>query len=53
VLWAYKKGWDDETALRAGVAAASKLVSVTGSSVDDLSPEETMDSVSVWSLQSE
>jgi 1-phosphofructokinase len=51
VLWASKNGWDDETALRAGVAASSQLVSITGTSIDDLSPQETMDDVTVWSLR--
>jgi 1-phosphofructokinase len=50
VLWAYEQGWDDERALRAGVAASAHLVSVTGPSVHDLDPDATMDEVTVWSL---
>jgi len=49
-LWAYEQGWSDEKALRAGVAAAWKLVTVTGSSVRDLSPQERMEDVRVWEL---
>jgi 1-phosphofructokinase len=50
VLWAYEQGWDDERALRAGVAASAHLVSVTGPSVHELDPDATMDEVTVWSL---
>ncbi|WP_181687330.1 1-phosphofructokinase [Halorhabdus salina] len=50
VLWAYEQGWDDERALRAGVAASAHLVSVTGPSVHELDPQATMDDVTVWSL---
>jgi 1-phosphofructokinase len=50
VLWAYEQGWDDEKALRAGVATAWKLVTVTGSSVRDLNPEGRMDEVRIWEL---
>jgi 1-phosphofructokinase len=51
VLWAFEQGWDDEKALRAGVATSSKLVGVTGTSVHDLNPEDVMDDVKVWTLQ--
>jgi len=51
VLWAYSQGWDDETALRAGVATSSKIVGIAGTSVDSLDVRETMESVKVWSLR--
>jgi 1-phosphofructokinase len=51
VLWAYEQGWDDQKALRAGVAAAWKLVTVAGTSVRTLSPEDKMDEVRVWELK--
>ncbi|MEF8882238.1 MAG: 1-phosphofructokinase family hexose kinase [Halapricum sp.] len=50
ILWAHERGWDDAKALRAGVAAAWKLVTVRGSSVTDLSPQDRMDDVQVWEL---
>jgi len=50
ILWAYEQGWDDERALRAGVAASAHLVSVMGPSVHELDPEATIDQVTVWSL---
>lgn len=51
ILWAHEQGWDDQQALRAGVAAAWKLVSVTGTSIRTLSPEDQMDEVRVWELK--
>lgn len=51
VLWAYEQGWEDQKALQAGVAAAWKLVTIAGTSVRTLSPEEKMDDVRVWELQ--
>lgn len=50
ILWAYEQGWDDETALRAGVATAWKLVTVAGSSIDTFDPRERMDEVQVWQV---
>jgi 1-phosphofructokinase len=50
ILWAYEQGWDDEKALRAGVATAWKLVTVKGSTVTDLSPQDRMDEVHVWEM---
>lgn len=52
VLWAYEQGWDDEKALRAGVATSSQIVGVTGTSVSDLDISETIEEVRVWTLQS-
>ncbi|QCC52176.1 1-phosphofructokinase [Halapricum salinum] len=52
VLWAYEQGWDDEKALRAGVATSSQIVGVTGTSVSDLDISETIEDVRVWTLQS-
>jgi 1-phosphofructokinase len=52
VLWAYDQGWDDEKALRAGVATSSKIVGVTGTSVKDLDISEAIEEVRVWTLQS-
>lgn len=51
VLWAYEQGWDDEKALRAGVATSSQIVGVTGTSVSDLDISETIEEVRVWTLQ--
>jgi len=51
VLWAYEQGWDDETALRAGVATSAHLVSIKGPSVYELDPEATMEQVRVWSMR--
>ncbi|QSG07474.1 PfkB family carbohydrate kinase [Halapricum desulfuricans] len=50
ILWAYEQGWDDTKALRAGVATAWKLVTVKGSTVTDLSPQDRMDKVHVWEM---
>ncbi|MUV90886.1 hexose kinase [Halapricum sp. CBA1109] len=50
-LWAYEQGWSDEKALRAGVATSSKIVGVTGTSVDEIDPYDAMDEVKVWTLQ--
>ncbi|QSG05741.1 1-phosphofructokinase [Halapricum desulfuricans] len=50
VLWADEQGWSDEKALRAGVATAWKLVTVTGSSVRDLNPQERINEVRVWEM---
>ncbi|WP_135662493.1 1-phosphofructokinase [Halorhabdus rudnickae] len=50
ILWAYEQGWNNEQALRAGIAASAQLVSVMGPSVHELNPETTMDQVTVWSL---
>jgi len=52
VLWAYEQGWDDEKALRAGVATSSQIVGITGTSVDDLDISEVIEAVRVWTLQS-
>lgn len=49
-LWAYDNGWDDDKALRAGVATAHQVITVTGPSAKDLSPQEKMDDVQVWVL---
>ena len=51
VLWAYEQGWDDETALRAGVATSSKIVEIAGTGVRELDPTDRMDDVRVWTLQ--
>jgi len=51
ILWAHQQGWSDETALKAGVAAARKLITTSGTSVRDLDIEETIDDVRVWQLQ--
>jgi len=50
-LWAYARGWDDEKALRAGVATSAHLVQVKGPSIRDLDPESLMEEVKVWSMQ--
>jgi len=50
-LWAYEQGWDDETALRAGVATSAQLVQTKGPSIRDLDPESLMDEVRVWSMR--
>lgn len=52
VLWAYEQGWDDEKALRAGVATSSQIVGVTGTTVSDLDISEAIEEVRVWTLQS-
>jgi 1-phosphofructokinase len=52
VLWAHQQGWSDEQALRVGVAAARRLVTVSGTSVETLDIEDSMDDVQVWQLQS-
>lgn len=52
VLWAFEQGWDDEDALRAGVAMSSKIVGITGTSIDEVDVSERMDGVRVWTLQS-
>ena len=52
VLWAYEQGWDDEKALRAGVATSSKVVETAGTGVRELDPTDRMDDVRVWTLQS-
>lgn len=51
ILWAHQEGWSDETALKAGVAAARRLITVSGTSVRELDLQETMDGVRVWQLQ--
>lgn len=51
ILWAHQEGWSDETALKAGVAAARKLITVSGTSVQNLDLQATMDDVRVWQLQ--
>jgi len=51
VLWAYEQGWDDEKALRAGVATSSQIVGITGTSVDELDISEVIEAVRVWTLQ--
>jgi len=50
ILWAHQEGWNDEDALKAGVAAARRLITVSGTSVRDLDLQETMDHVRVWRL---
>lgn len=50
ILWAHQEGWDDKRALQAGVAAAREIVTTTGTSVETLDIEETMDDVRVWQL---
>ncbi|MFB6200840.1 MAG: 1-phosphofructokinase [Halorhabdus sp.] len=50
-LWAYEQGWDDEKALRAGVATSAHLVQVKGPSIRELDPESLMDDVKVWSMR--
>lgn len=52
ILWACEEGWSDEQALKAGVGAARRLVTVSGTSVQDLDIETTIDDVRVWQLQS-
>jgi 1-phosphofructokinase len=51
VLWAFEQGWDDEDALRAGVAMSSKIVGITGTSIDEVDISERMDGVRVWTLK--
>ncbi|WP_181686079.1 1-phosphofructokinase [Halorhabdus salina] len=51
-LWAYEQGWDDEDALRSGVATSAHLVQVKGPSIRELDPESLMDDVRVWSMRS-
>ena len=50
-LWAFEQGWDDEKALRAGVATSAHLVQVKGPSIRELDPESLMDEVRVWSMR--
>ncbi|WP_135661558.1 1-phosphofructokinase [Halorhabdus rudnickae] len=50
-LWAYEQGWEDERALRAGVATSAHLVQVKGPSIRELDPESLMDDVRVWSMR--
>lgn len=50
-LWAYEQGWDDEEALRAGVATSAHLVQVKGPSIRELDPKSLMDRVRVWSMR--
>lgn len=47
-LWAYDQGWDDEQALRAGVATSATIVQIKGPSVHELSPQSLMEDVRVW-----
>lgn len=48
-LWGYEQGWDDRRSLKAGVATAGDVVSVTGSSVDAIDPD--IDDIEVWELE--
>lgn len=50
VLWAYEQGWDDEQALKAGVATSSRVVGITGTSIHELDIADVMDEVRVWTL---
>ncbi|QSG12612.1 Fructose-1-phosphate kinase or kinase (PfkB) [Halapricum desulfuricans] len=52
VMWAYEQGWDDERALRAGVATSATVVGHSGTGVKHLDPTELMDDVRVWTLRS-
>lgn len=51
VLWAYEQGYDDEDALRAGVATSSKVVGISGTSIRTLDITETMEQVRIWTLR--
>lgn len=51
ILWGHQQGWSDERALRAGVAAARKMITVSGTSVRDIELEALMEDVQVWQLQ--
>jgi len=51
IMWAYEQGWEDERALRAGVATSAKVVGHSGTGVRQLDPTDLMDDVRVWTLK--
>jgi len=51
ILWGHQQGWDDMKALQAGVAAARKVITVSGTSIREIDLETAMSEVRVWQLQ--